>query len=247
VSTPPTPPDERSSAVEAPPPPPQHQAPPENLCPRCGTQFGPDQEYCLECGLRLPVRTGVLARLGAGWRRSVGWYPGDWMWPALLALVIAGLGAAAAIHFTDTGRSAQTVVGTTGTQPGGTETQPTAPEPTTSTTPTTTSTKPKPKPKPKPKAKNALTPWPPRAGWTVILASIPTSSGRAGAVAQAKRALAAGLKEVGVLVSSRFSTLHPGYYVVFSGTHSSEADAQSGAAAARTRGYSSAYTSRVAR
>ena len=29
-------------------------------CPRCGTPYGPRQEYCLECGLRLPVTGGVV-------------------------------------------------------------------------------------------------------------------------------------------------------------------------------------------
>src|SRR4029453_7055945 len=68
-------------------------------CPRCGTPHEPDQEYCLERGLRLPPEaTGVVPRLGSAWRSRVGWYPGDWVWPSLLALVIAalaGIGAAA--------------------------------------------------------------------------------------------------------------------------------------------------------
>ena len=109
------------------------------------------------------------------------------------------------------------------------------------TAPTTTTSKPKPPPKPK----KALTPWPSRAGWTVVLASVPTSSGRGAAVAQADRALAAGLKSVGVLDSSRFSSLHPGYYVVFSGIYRSEGDANSGVADAHARGYPVAYPRRI--
>jgi hypothetical protein len=69
------------------------------LCPRCGTPHEPNQEYCLECGLRLPVEAnGLVPRLGGAWRRQLGWYPGDWVWPSLLALLItalAGIGAAA--------------------------------------------------------------------------------------------------------------------------------------------------------
>jgi hypothetical protein len=232
-----TPPVADPPGPSAPPP-----SPPENYCPRCGTPFAEEQEYCLECGLRLPVRTGFVASLGNAWRRRVGWYPGDWMWPSLLALVIAALGAGGAIYVTnDDGKAADTVIATTATTDV-TTTQPTAPEqPTTATTTTA------PKPKPKPKPKNALTPWPPRAGWTVILASVPLGSRRATAVAQARRALAAGLEQVGVLVSSRFSTLHPGYYVVFSGIYSAEADATSAVADAHTHGYASAYATRVAR
>jgi len=216
-------------------------APPQTFCPRCGTPYEPEQEYCLECGLRLPVRTGLIARLGTGWYRRFGWYPGDWVWPSLLGLLIAALGATGAIWLGgDDNRGAHgTVVGTTSTQPVTTETEPTAPEQTTA--PTTTTSKPKPPPKPK----NALTPWPSRAGWTVVLASVPTSSGRGAAVAQADRALAAGLKSVGVLDSSRFSSLHPGYYVVFSGIYRSEGDANSGVADAHARGYPVAYPRRI--
>ena len=215
-------------------------APPQTLCPRCGTPYEPEQEYCLECGLRLPVRTGLIARLGTGWYRRFGWYPGDWVWPSLLGLLIAALGATGAIWLggNDNKGAHGTVVGTTSTQPVRTQTQPTAPEQTTA--PTTTS-----KPRPKPKPKNALTPWPPHAGWTVVLASVPTSSGRGAAVAQARSALAAGLKSVGVIDSSRFSSLHPGYYVVFSGVYSSEQDANSGAADAHARGYPVAYARRI--
>ena len=36
-------------------------------CPRCGATYGPDQEYCLECGQRLDPPGGVFGRLaGAG-------------------------------------------------------------------------------------------------------------------------------------------------------------------------------------
>ena len=68
-------------------------------CPRCGTTHEPNQEYCLECGLRLPVEaSGLIPRLSRAWRSRLGWYPGDWVWPSLLALLIAalaGIGAAA--------------------------------------------------------------------------------------------------------------------------------------------------------
>ena len=52
-------------------------------------------------------------------------------------------------------------------------------------------------------------------------------NGRAAALAEAKQALHVGMKQVGVLDSSRFSSLHPGYYVVFAGIYGTEAEAQS--------------------
>ena len=43
--------------------------------------------------------------------------------------------------------------------------------------------------------------------------------------AEARKALASGLEQVGVLDSDRFSSLHPGYYVVFSGVYGSFSEA----------------------
>ena len=48
---------------------------------------------------------------------------------------------------------------------------------------------------------------------------MPTTGGRALAIRKANEALAARLPEVGVLDSGEFSSLHPGYYVVFSGIY----------------------------
>src|SRR5919198_1139923 len=31
-------------------------------CPRCGAPYAAGQEYCVECGLRLPAETGRFAR-----------------------------------------------------------------------------------------------------------------------------------------------------------------------------------------
>src|SRR4029079_15722494 len=102
---------------------------------------------------------------------------------------------------------------------------PTAPTPPTQTTtsPATGTTAPPPPPPPKP----TLVPWPAnKSGWTIIIDSVPTINGRAGAVAEAKQALRLGLKPVGVLNSADFSSLHPGYYVVFFGVYGIEAGQQ---------------------
>ena len=217
---------------------------PEERCPRCGTPYNPGQEYCLECGSRLPARSGLVARLGSGWRRRLGWYPGDWIWPALLALfVAAGAGAASAIWLAD-GSSAndQTVVATSPPASSVQQTTQTAPEPTTATQ--TTATAPAPPPPPPPA--NTLTLWPPaRSGWTVVLDSLPTVNGRAPATAEARQALHLSLKKVGVLDSAQFSSLHPGYYVVFFGIYASQAAAQSAIIDAHQKGYGGAYPRRI--
>ena len=209
-------------------------------CPRCGTPYAPRQEYCLECGLRLPVTGGVVGTLATAWRRHLPYYPGDWIWPVLVAFVIAVVAAVVAIVATRGSGGSKTIVATTtqGTV-GSTVTTVGTTGPATTGSTTTLATAPPPPPPPAP---NALTAWPAgTTGYTVVLNSIPTSSGRAQAVRLAKAALHAGLEDVGVLDSSRYSSLHPGYYVVFSGIFKSQAAAQSTLDSARSSGYPSAY------
>ena len=110
------------------PKPPDEQPPPTppigaegGECPRCGTPYEPFQEYCLECGLRLPVSSGIIPVLATAWRRRVPWYPGDWIWPVLGALVVAALAAAVAIlATTDNGSPTKTTAATGPPVPGGT-------------------------------------------------------------------------------------------------------------------------------
>jgi len=213
---------------------------PRLTCPRCGTPHEPNQEYCLECGLRLPVEaTGLVPRLSRAWRRRVDWYPGDWIWPSLLALVIAALAGAGAAAFVARDKNRTTYV--TATSPANSVTSTiTPPEHTTATTPTTpTSTQAQPPPPP---PAPALTTWPAgKSGYTVVLQSLPTASGRAFALAQARAALHSGLTQVGILDSSRYSSLHPGYYVLFTGIDSSFDDANTRATTAQSHGYRRAY------
>jgi hypothetical protein len=70
-------------------------------------------------------------------------------------------------------------------------------------------------------------------GWTIALASLPQTGGRAPALTRARAARAKGLTAVGVLDSSRYASLHPGYWIVFSGIYASEAEATSALEAAR--------------
>lgn len=63
------------------------------------------------------------------------------------------------------------------------------------------------------------------SGWTIVLASVPKAEGRDEAVAVAQQGRTRGLPRVGVLDSSRYASLRPGYWMTFSGRYPSEADA----------------------
>jgi hypothetical protein len=204
------------------------------LCPRCGAPHGPDQEYCLECGQRLQPAGGVFGRLAHLWRERLGWYPGDWIWPVLLFLLIAVAGAAAAIVLADAGSGSSTLVATQ----GGVAHLPTTAPPTAPPPATTTAPRP-----------GSLTAWPVgQSGYTVVLESVPASgNGRALALARARAASKAGLPQVGVLDSSRYSSLHPGYSVVFSGIYDSRGQADQAQAAANAKGFSAAYVRQITR
>jgi hypothetical protein len=221
---------------------------PEARCPRCGSPVEPLQEYCLECGIRLRT-PGVVPALAEGWRRRIRWYPGDWIWPSLLALLVALVAASTAILWTRGAESAprRTLVGDTTQLPttvatlppttGAAPTVPTERAPTTTTETTAGSEGPR---------RRRLIEWPRgRSGWTLVLSSLPASNGRDAAVAKAREALAAGLPQVGVLDSSRFSSLHPGYYVVFSGVYRTLSEAQEAASEAADLGYGNSYGRRI--
>jgi hypothetical protein len=70
-----------------------------------------------------------------------------------------------------------------------------------------------------------LVEWPRRSGYTIVLAALPSTAGATAARRYALTAVAAGVPEVGVLDSSRYSSLHPGYWIVFSGVYASLEDA----------------------
>ena len=69
--------------------------------------------------------------------------------------------------------------------------------------------------------------------WTIVLLSLPQANGRAAAAAKAAEARSGGLRRVGVLDSSKYASLHPGYYVVFTGIFGSEPEAASSLQRAR--------------
>jgi hypothetical protein len=223
-------------------------------CPRCGVPHDSGQEYCLECGYRLHGPAGGRGALAAGWPSRFGRYPGDWVWPVLLALLVAIAGAVAAIVLSDAGAGNEPIVATQGGPPHAPTTSPvttTVALPRvpagTPTGPPETPTEPPPATK-TPAAAGALTTWPAgRNGFTVILESVPRSSGRSLALARAREASRAGLSQVGVLDSGEYSSLHPGYYVVFSGVYSSQSEAEGARETASGKGFRSAYTKAITR
>ena len=88
--------------------------------------------------------------------------------------------------------------------------------------------------------------WPPsKDGFTVVLKSVPTSNGRSQAEAAADKARTNGLSQVGVLNSSDFSSLNPGYYVTFSGIYDSVSQANAALSNARSKGFPTAYVREV--
>lgn len=161
------------------------------------------------------------------------WQPHRAILLALAAAAGAGiaLGARAA---TSSPRAASSSISTTQQSP---TTPATTAATTTAATTTATTTTP-------PPTRSSLA-WPGGSGWTDILASIPASAGRAEAVREAHLAAGAGLGGVGVLFSSRYASLRPGYWVVFAGVYGSSAQAQAALAGARARGFATAYPRRV--
>ena len=207
-------------------------------CPRCHAAAPAGQEYCLECGGRLAASPGPVARASTTASARPGW-GAAWIVPALLGLVIAVIGTGAAIAISGDGEELDAIPTATGgslTVTAGTPTL-TAPEPTTETTPTTApaTTAPTTTATPPPPANPAAVTWPrDQRGWTIVLLSLPQTNGRDAAGAQAKKARDGGLRRVGVLDSSRYASLHPGYYVVFQGVYESEAEASSALQRARS-------------
>jgi hypothetical protein len=166
-------------------------------CPRCGEHAAEGQEYCLECGTRLAG--GLTAPSDPGSR---------WILRVLLAGVVALAGAAVAVAATTSDSGAvelTTAIGGFTTAAGETTL-----------------------PAPSAGGASTVSDWPAGAdGWTIVLASFPQTGGRAEATATARRARARGLTQVGILDSSQYASLHPGYWVVFSGVYGSEAEATS--------------------
>jgi len=187
-------------------------------CRCCGAPLAPRQEYCLECGGRV-----LAARRGPG--------PTAWLLPSALSLLVAAGGAAAAIAAarSETRRPATPAVALSRLEraPARRAARPSAPAHGRA-------------------AARRLIPWPGHGAYTIVLASYPLDRDAAAAKRAARRALARGLPQVGILVSTSYPTLQPGYVVVFSGVYPSLEDAQSALPAAR-RFFPAAFARPVAR
>ena len=218
-------------------------------CPTCRAPVEPGQEYCLECGARVPAGRSIATTVERAWRRRLRWYPGNWLPLVLALLLVAALATAAAVLAADDdGKTAQgrTVVATsppdvTETAPETvvTETTPVASVPTEATTTVAPVDGAGP---------GSLVEWPAdQDGYTVVLASLPTGGGREVAVQNARSAIRAGLEEVGVLDSAAFASLHPGYFVVFAGVYTGFEEAQGAAVDARGAGFANAYAREITR
>lgn len=207
-------------------------------CPRCRAAVQETQEYCLECGGRLGrARTGAVERASASVVERHPW-AGAWLLPALLGLAIAILGTGAAIAISDAGDETAAISTATGgsltvTESVSTLTAPEPTEPAPTTAPTTQPTAPATTMPVTPPNPAAVT-WPRgKRGWTIVLLSLPQANGRDAAAAKAAEARDGGLRRVGVLNSSRYASLHPGYYVVFTGIFDTEPEASSALQRAR--------------
>jgi hypothetical protein len=213
----------------------------EGTCPRCGAAREPDQEYCVECGLRLPPVKGRLPAFRRWWIRRFGWYPGDWAWLSLLTLLVAVAGAAAAIAVTHHRRTDHGTTILTPTVTGHHRVRPAPPRTTTAvtTTPAKSTTAP---------AKAHVEAWPAgRNGWTIVLVSYPSANGRPSAQQTSAKALRARLPDVGILDSSDYASLQPGYLVVFTGIYATQDAAENAVSTAHAAGFSGAYVRQVAR
>lgn len=264
---PPPPPDDAAPTAAAPPPPEEAQGP---VCHRCGAPHDPFQEYCLECGARLtrPQAGSVWRR--ETWTRDSPF----WFWAAFLGLLAIALvtGAIVLAATGDDPEAAPTTAPTistiidpttgvtteplpntvtpptfTGTTTGvtfpttgltttgftNTLTTGTTTTTTTTTTPTTTT------------GTGSTATWPAgRTAYTVIVGSFRESRGRGPAETRASQARNAGLSQVGIIRSSDFSSLRPGWYAVFTGIFDSRADATTRLSQARAT-YPGAYLRHV--
>ncbi len=201
----------------------------ETRCPRCGAAHEPQQEYCLDCGARLPAGGGPPPQLGASravLSRRLGRRDCDRRRDRRAALELGHRGG------DDHDRSAAA-------HDDRRDDHRDDPDPAAAQTEAQT--------QPKPKPSGGLTTWPAGTnGYTVVLESIPSSAGAALPLAAARHAQRSGLPQVGVLASSSYASLHPGYSVVFSGVYPTSAAASAALPNAHARGFPSAYQARVA-
>jgi len=207
------------------PPPPDAPAPLERRCPRCGHAMSPDQEWCLACGAAASTEVAEPR----GWRVPI------MLTGGLVALAIIGVVLALVALSGGTEKlenptpTPQAAVPTTSPIPTATATV--SPLPTESAIPTETAsptetTSPEATATPEDNTStdtgSTFTGWPGGSGYTVIIASKKSQSD---AESVATEAQGKGLT-VGILDSSDYSSLNPGYKVVFTEKFDSKSAAE---------------------
>jgi hypothetical protein len=212
-----------------------------SACLRCGAVNEGAQAFCFECGIALPGRSADPWRVP----RASSLNP---IWTALGVLLLGAVGALAAVAATRRDSGPATLVATNLPAHTVVQTLPVLRTPAVTVPPapiivTTTSSRSAVK---KPKV-TTLTEWTAADGYTIVLASIPAANGLDNAELFAKRALARGLTHVGVLDSQDFSSLHPGYFVVFTGFYRSNGAAAAHISQAEAAGFGPAYARRITR
>jgi hypothetical protein len=173
-------------------------------------------ERCSSCGAALAADQEYCVECGT--RRSSTRRPLHWVWPAAAAALVAAGGAAAAIAAGADDPDRSTIVALAPLRAAA----PPATQP----------------------AKLRL--WPRRDGYTIVLAALPTTVGAKAARARALAAASSGVPDVGVLASSRYASLHPGYWIVFSGVYPTLDEALAGLPRA-ARHVRSAYAQQITR
>ena len=183
------------------------------LCPRCGAQLHPGQDWCLECGEA--VSTHIA--------RSPGW--------KLPAAIVGGVVALAAavllLAFLELSDDADRAA--SGPAPTPTPVAEATPTPTPTATPddaTDPEESPTPEASPTPAPAGEVASWPAgEEAWTVVVLS---STAKADADKRAKELADAGTP-AGVLRSDDYKSLRAGYWVVFSGQYETREEAQTAA------------------
>jgi len=216
-------------------------------CPACLSPMRSDQRYCLECGERLAVDE-IPPPPGGG--SAFANRNTSILIIVAVILIIAGIGLAMVALRTTANGADPVVTATTGSTTTGTSSTDTGLTGTgatdtgitdtgitdtgiTDTGITDTGT--------------SANGWPTgQSGYAVILASKDSATfTEADAQAIADQASAAGVQMVGVLDSSQFPTLNPGYWAVFSGPYTTKAEASAAATTIQGQGYPDAYARQV--
>jgi SPOR domain/zinc-ribbon domain len=237
--------------------------PPVPRCEVCGAELEPDQTYCMECGSPTPLaprlrRGGRALAILAGAMVILGIGAG-----ALAYAVVSdddddAVGTVTSATETTAPTTAATAVPPPLTGPLPTDTSftiPTAPTTPTDpgatgtgfetvtgpTTPTAPATTQETEPSTQTEPATGSSDWPAgRTAWTAILSSV-----RSEADARAAKARLSGSGETaGVLFSSDYPGLEPGYWVVFSGSFPARAAAESHATELSSQ-FPGAYARRI--